>query len=242
MGSARAQQYHSVIFGDKNTWDDWHLIPSSRPEFSAPKAREKYVRIPGKAGCVDLDITNAVMPFPTYENRTGNFQFFVDNDYGYWEDRYTEIREYLHGKVLRAILEDDPDFYYEGRFEVSPWESKKDWSVISINYNVGPFKWDRTSSAEPWLWDPFDFETGVINNTYDLVIDGSSTVTLYGREDYSAPMLTLSSDMEVAVNGTIYSIPAGTTRHPLMIMLPGENTFIFRGHGVATIDYRGGSL
>lgn len=242
MGSARAQQYHSVIFGDKNTWDDWHLIPSSRPEFSAPKAREKYVRIPGKAGCADLDITNAVMPFPTYENRTGNFQFFVDNDYGYWEDRYTEIREYLHGKVLRAILEDDPGYFYEGRFEVSPWESKKDWSVITISYNVGPYKWDVVSTAEPWLWDPFDFVNGVIDYSGSMQVSGSLTTTIFASEVYTSPTLILSAPMEVAVNGTIYSIPAGTTRHPLMILYPGENTFIFRGNGIATIDYRGGSL
>lgn len=242
MGSPKAQQYHSVIFGEKNTWDDWHLIPSSRPEFAAPKAREKYVRIPGREGCIDIDITDAVMPIPTYENRTGNFQFLVENDYGYWEDRYTEIREYLHGKKMRAILEDDPNFYYEGRFEVQQWNSTKDWSQLTISYNVGPFKWDIVSSADAWLWDPFDFETGIINNGYELEVNGSLTTTIYARADHTSPVLTLSSDMEVAVNGTIYSVPAGTTRHPLMIMQPGLNTFIFRGNGTATIDYRGGSL
>ena len=25
--------YHSITIGDKNTWDDWHLIPATRPLF-----------------------------------------------------------------------------------------------------------------------------------------------------------------------------------------------------------------
>lgn len=164
--------YHSITFGDKNTWDDWHLVPASRPTFSMPPLQERYVDIPGLNGPVDL--TEAITGYPVYGNRTGSFEFIVMNDWydsdgtltrGKWQERYSEIANYLHGRSMKAWLEDDPEYYYEGRFKLAEWRSEKDYSRISIEYNVGPYKWAEEATDEPWLWDPFSFETGVIGNS-----------------------------------------------------------------------------
>lgn len=241
MGSAQAQSYHSVIFGDKNSWDDWHLIPSSRPEFVAPKGKTKFITIPGREGN-GLDITNALIAQPLFENRVGSLTFFVANGYGEWKDRYEAIRQHLHGKVLRAILEDDPNFYYEGRFILEPWNSAKDWSKVTIQYNVGPYKKDIWTSLDDWLWDPFDFETGIINNERNLVVSGNLTTYIYARQEQISPTITASSAMTVQMNGTIFQVPAGASRNPLMVLHPGLNTFIFTGNGTVSIEYRGGML
>ena len=36
-----------------------------------------------------------------------------------------ERMDYLHGQTMRAILEDDPEYFYEGRFTVNAWKSEK---------------------------------------------------------------------------------------------------------------------
>lgn len=179
--------YHSITFGDKNTWDDWHLVPASRPTFSMPPLQERYVDIPGLNGPVDL--TEAITGYPVYGNRTGSFEFIVMNDWydsdgtltrGRWQERYSEIANYLHGRSMKAWLEDDPEYYYEGRFKLAEWRSEKDYSRISIEYNVGPYKWYSTDTSEPWLWDPFSFETGVIGNgvyTDDDYYSRTDTIT-----------------------------------------------------------------
>ena len=76
---------------------------------------------------------------------------------------YSDIMDYLHGQKLRAVLEDDPEYFYEGRFTVNVWKSEKDWSRIIIDYDVGPYKWSVLSSTDDWLWDPFNFQNGVIH-------------------------------------------------------------------------------
>lgn len=149
MSSTQARNYHSITFGDKNTWDDWHLIPSSRPEFAAPNGRNIWADIPGHEAN-GLDISEILTEAPTYENRKGSFQFIVANGYGDWNERYDEIREYLHGKVMKVVLDDEIEsqYYYEGRFEVKPWNSGKNWSTITIDYDVGPYKFfDMTTSV-----------------------------------------------------------------------------------------------
>ena len=79
-----------------------------------------------------------------------------------WHMAYSDIMDYLHGQKLRAVLEDDPEYFYEGRFTVNVWKSEKDWSRITIDYDVGPYKWSVLSSTDDWLWDPFNFQNGVI--------------------------------------------------------------------------------
>lgn len=157
--------YHSITFGDKNTWDDWHLVPSSRPLFLPPVQKTTVIDIPGFDGVIDL--STSLTKYPIYSNRTGTLEFIVMNGYEDWATKYSEIMNYLHGRTVEAILEDDPGFCYKGRFEVDTWESKNDgtWSTIKIKYDLEPYKLRLQSTLEDWLWDPFNFETGLIQDT-----------------------------------------------------------------------------
>ena len=65
--------YHSITFGDKNTWDDWRLVPASRPLFNPPAQKVKTLDIPGGDGVIDL--SQALTGYPVYQNRTGSIEF-----------------------------------------------------------------------------------------------------------------------------------------------------------------------
>lgn len=141
--STLSKAYHSVIFGDKNTWDDWHLIPSARPVFAVPSQKVVTVDIPGADGIIDL--STALTGKPTFNNREGSFNFIVmlDLSYGEWQDRYSEILNTIHGKSVRIILEDDPEWFYQGRVAVNVWSSPSDGSgsTVTIDYSVDPYKY-----------------------------------------------------------------------------------------------------
>ena len=74
--------YHSITYGEKNTWDDWHLLPSTRPLFNPPPTKTKQVDIPGANGAIDL--SESLTGYPVYENRTGSTEFYVANGYQDW--------------------------------------------------------------------------------------------------------------------------------------------------------------
>lgn len=141
--------YHSITFGDKNTWTDWHLVPSSRPVINPPKPKVQYVDIPGADGSIDL--TESLAGRPVFSDREGSLDFIVLNDlnvdnYNYnWIEVYTSIMQYLHGRRMKMILEDEPNYYYEGRFDVNNWSSDQNNSTISINYHLSPYKYEVTS-------------------------------------------------------------------------------------------------
>ena len=162
--------YHSVTFGDKNTWDDWGLVAKERPFIAPPSPKTNYIDIPGSS--VKLDFSEGLTKYPTFDNRTGTLEFTITDQYiSYqemlWQRKYTEIMSFVNGRHLKMILEDDPDFFYEGRFKVEsykPGSSPSDsYSTISIGYDLGPYKWSVIDSLDDnWLWDPFSFVDGVI--------------------------------------------------------------------------------
>lgn len=236
--------YHSITFGDKNTWDDWHLIPATRPVFNPPEIKTHYVDIPGANGQIDL--TESLTGYPLYENRTGSIEFYVANGYEDWAVLYSKIMNYLHGKRMRATLEDDRYFYYEGRFEVNKWTSDKWWSKITIDYDVYPYKKEPNTSVEPWLWDPFDFEQGIIRDYNALVVDGTLELEILGREEYVVPEITVDSDdgsgMTVKVGSTTYELSDGVNVNPNIVVGEANVTLTFTGNGTVSVNYQGGSL
>ena len=240
--------YHSITFGDKNTWDDWKIVAQTRPLFLPPDLKTNYVEVPGTDGAIDL--SESLVGEMLYKNRQGSISFYVMNGYKEWQERYSEIMNYLHGQQMKAILEDDPGFYYEGRFSVNKWASEKSRSEIVIDYNVAPYKIDMYSSAEDWLWDPFDFNIGIIRDYSNVRVAGSLTLTMYGSRKTQIPTFIVTLDypnMPITLEwsekpGMNFTLQNGNIKLPDIKVKNTESTFTFRGYGVISIDYRGGSL
>lgn len=242
--------YHSIIFGDKNTWADWYLIPSSRPVFNPPEPKTKFIDIPGADG--QLDLSTVLTGDIAYGPRTGSIEFIVDNgqlsDYraDTWYDLYSEIMAYLHGRYMKASLEDDQSYYYEGRFTVNQWKSDPQNSKVTIDYTLSPYKYEAIGSLEDWIWDIFNFETGIIREYKDLKVNGSLTFVIVGRRMSASPTFIVNSSdgkgMKVKFNGTTYNLPDGTSRVVNIRTVEGDNTLEFTGNGTISIDYRGGCL
>lgn len=166
---------HSITIGvdpigkrkARNTWTDWGLIPATRPLVNMPEVKTNYLEIPGMNGSYDL--TDKLHNYPTYGQRSGSWEFNIAHDrvselFGVPEDHawhvvYENIANYLHGQGLRCILEDDPWYYYDGRFSINAFKSSKVYSTITIDYTLEPYKWSilSTGTSEDWPWDPFAF-------------------------------------------------------------------------------------
>ena len=159
---------HKVTFKIDNvsydSWEDWHLIPKSRPVITPPVERTSFVTVPGRHG--KLDLSWALTDKPVYDNRTGSFEFIVDHTkWGGWHTAYQTIMAALQGHRSKVILSDDPSYYYEGMCWVDKWNSDERYSKITIKYDLYPFKKRIVFNEADWLWDPFDFENGVIGDS-----------------------------------------------------------------------------
>jgi hypothetical protein len=167
---------HSVRFGDFkvivengiariddsayiDSWERWGLIPKELPVIAPAPVVKKQIEVFGANQIIDL--TEVPRGFPTYQNRKGSLNFYVDgSDSEFnWVSVLDSITEHLHGFAMKMMLKDDPNNYYYGRFEVDSWKAGSHVNEITISYDLDPYKYSIFTTTEEWPWNPFDFET-----------------------------------------------------------------------------------
>ena len=170
------------FYGGFHTWWSWNLVPASRPFVAPPQQKTSTIDIPGANGVVDL--SNVPLGLSTYQNRTGSWEFYIANDVNgeTWEKTYMKLMACLHGKELAVILTDDPSYFYTGRITINQFKSDKMNSTITINYDLYPYKRMVWTTLGDWLWDPFDFQDGIIRSQTDYFKDLEVDTPLVNNE------------------------------------------------------------
>ena len=229
--------YHSVIISGHNTWDDWHMVPYPRPSIAPAEVKTEYVEIPGAHG--KLDYTEALTGEVVYGNRTGSWEFIVDNGHQEWYALYSFLQTYLHGKVHTISLEDEPDYQYTGRLKVNEWKSEEVRSKITIDYDLSPFKTLTDGNVSDWKWD--DLSTDA--NTY-IIYYGTFDVydkrerNFYNPSEKTVELsLTLTTAMSAFFYGTTYEFKSGVTKNTGIMLIPGDNYITFYGTGRVKASY-----
>lgn len=230
--------YHSIIISGKNTFTEWGLIPTSRPVVNPPEVKTTYVDLPAAHGV--LDYTTLLLSGVPYGQREGSWEFVLRPGVR-WATVYSTIMNALHGKTHTVILEDDPAFLYQGRLTVNKWKSDQNHSIITIDYNLDPFKQSVISSEEKdWLWDDA-FARDIRYGTFSVRGEKYRNLINDGI-DPSLPTFTCTAPITVEFHSVTYSLVAGTNVNANLTLQPGDNIMVFRGEGDVTVRYREVSL
>lgn len=267
--------YHSITFVDgtvmadkdgklqisgrkRNTWDDWHMVPTSRPTIPFAEVNTNYVEVPGSNG--SLDLSEALTGYPTYKDREGSFEFILMNtnlnssageSIGYsgvtdgaFSKTLDYIANFLHGRKLKMLLEDYPGQMYVGRFTISDPKSNDAYVSLTINYHLEPLSLYVKYDKSLWLWDPLKFSAGV--NKYTGVMEGDkgTHIAVYDGNEYGGTEVPIQIDnpgdlpVSVKMGVTVESIlrtqngtitlPIGDTENGLMLAYPGSNTWYIK--------------
>lgn len=128
---------NGVRFGEKHSYDDFGLILSSK-DYTPPKPKTEMVNIPGRNGY--LDLTEALGVPVTFENGKWVFTFTLMNSNSTWVNVLNDLVNYIHGKKMRIILDEDNGFFYYGRCSINQYKSSKSLGTITIECDVDPFK------------------------------------------------------------------------------------------------------
>lgn len=232
-----------VLFGEKHSFRDWGLILAARPEISLPEVRTVYVDVPGSDGSIDL--TETLTGEVTYKRRNVKFEFSVIEKREKWHELYTEIADYLHGQNMHVILDEDNKWYYTGRLSINEWQSDIASSTIVIQGSMDPYKYE-INEYNDWLWDTFNFETDIIREYNDIVVDRKASINVYGLKNSVIPEFYVNSDdengMGIIFKNVEYHVPDGRHRVLGITIRSGDNVIRFKGNGTVSIVYKGGRL
>lgn len=222
-----------------NTFKDFHLLIQSLIIPTA-EIKEEVEVIPGTSNIIDY--TEALTGNVNYNQRIIPIELAGIKNKSEFLSTYSKFQNKLHGQKVKMILSEEPNFYWIGRVSVGDINPYGILRNIDLEIKVDPYKYEINSSADDWLWDPFSFEDGIINETNNLKVDGELTVNIYGRRKTVVPKITCDTPMKVIFNSNEYNLSALTQKVLDIQICEGQNTLKFIGNGTVTIDYRGGSL
>lgn len=237
---------YGVTIGDYHTYSDLGLSFQSK-EIEMPSIQTKLVKVPLRNG--SLDYSEVGTGKVQYSDRTVKITFWVFDKYVNWAVIRSKIANYLHGQKVKIVFDDDPNYYYYGRLSMSGLKYVQEGvAEVVFTATCDPYKYNITSSAERWLWDPFNFSEDVINQFVDVEVTTTCTVIITATQTFNNPIFTVNSsdgegmDLHDTRTGETTHLDDGETILYDLELNVGINTFIMSGSGTFSINYVGGKL
>lgn len=229
-----------------HTLDDWDLALGNNNYIGDPEMETTYIQVPGRTGLIDA--SEVISGRRIYKKRSLEFELGGKRDRLDWDGVISAFRNNVDGRVCRLTLDNDKSYYWRGRAYIRGFDRFRDLGTFSLAVpTADPYKYNKTSSAEPWLWDPFNFETDMITYIGAITVVGSASVTIPHGHMATSPELVVSDmtspTFTVTANGMTYPLTVGTNRVP-SILVGGDSDveLEFTGDGKIQIVYRSGSL
>lgn len=232
------RSYHSL--------NDWGLAIGNNDYIGEPEQETTLISVPGRDGLIDA--SEVIAGRPIFSRRKISIEVGGLHDRYDWDSVMSGIRNKIHGQMCHIIFDNDPNYYWRGRVEVNSFDRNRRLGTFEIEMpNAEPYKYALTSSAEPWLWDPFNFETDIITYLPEQHIVGSETITLPEGHMLVSPEFVVANivgeHFTVTVGSRTYELVQGSNNIPsIMVGGDSEVDLTFTGTANVQIVYRGGSL
>ena len=229
-----------------HTLDDWEMALGNNNYIGDPEMETTYIKVPGRNGLIDA--TEAISGRRIYKKRQLEFELGGVRDRLNWDSIISGLRNNVDGRVCRLTLDNDKSHYWRGRVYIKGFDRFRELGTFTLAVpTADPYKYSVTSSAEPWLWDPFNFETDYITYIGAVTVNGTETVTIPAGHMATSPDLVVSdktsSSFTVEADSVTYTLLAGSNKIPAIIV--GGDTDVeltFSGNAKVQIVYRSGSL
>lgn len=212
-----------ITFGEMHSYNDLHLILISK-EIGSPEVKTRTIEVEGADSSLDL---TEFFGEPKYDNVKHKFQFSTIVPQSQFLSLFSAIKNALHGKKMRIILDGDPLFYYMGRIHVSSFTNEKSVGIISIECDCEPYKY----KLQPTI--------------VSVAVNGTSNIILANSRKRVVPEVQITSSGTLNIvygSGNIWDLGSGSYTLPELELAHGENTVTVTGTGTITFTYQEGSL
>ena len=209
-----------VSFLGFHSYKDLHLLRTGK-EIGSPEAKRYTIDIEGADGEWDLTYFFGETKYLTVQHR-GEFDSIQPRNEQL--SQFTDIKNKIHGKKGRIIIDDDPSFFYVGRCFVSPYKDEKGIGKISIECDCEPYK--------------YKMEKTVVTQA----VSGTQTITLTNARKRAVPTITTTAAMTIAFGEGMWTNSAGTFTIPELELVEGDNLVTVTGTGTITFTWQEGDL
>ena len=192
-------------------------------EIAPPEPRREMLEIPLRDGAINTSaLLSNTVHYSTREITLGLESPALREE---WPRIQSALMRDFHGQAVQLVLDDDPDYFWEGWAAVDQMEDKGGSAGWTIHITAQPFKKTRTERV---LRVDFDNEAP---HTYVIEING-----LRGY-----PTFNSGGNITVEYNGVTYPVPDGDGYEEIygLTLTHGANELIFTTTAMlATVNIR----
>ena len=209
-----------ITFGSLHSFNNLHLILSQKT-IGTPSPKREVIDVPGGDGVLDLtEFFGAVK----YNNRQLSFEFSTMVPQSQFMSLFSEVQNALHGKKMRIILDDDPEWFYMGRISVSEWKADRNIGKLTIDCDCEPYK------------------QSIYTTTVTKIVASNATISLANDKMPTVPTIETTAEFLISFGGYNDLYPAGTFTIPELELWEGNNQVYVEGNGAIYFTYRKGRL
>lgn len=133
---------------------------------------------------------------------------------------FSRVQNYLHGRKMNIILDEDKGWYYVGRLEVSEWKADKTIGLLTIDCDCEPYK------------------VKVSDTVIHKEVSGDVSVILPNGRKPVIPTIDITGEINLTYGINYYSLSEGRYDLPGVQLVNGDNVIELSGTGTATFTYR----
>ncbi len=214
-----------TTFGKYHSNRDLKLI-QQKVEVSPAQPKTRYVDIPGADGSKDM--TEALGVGVKFNDRTIRWDFALYPGDS-WYARQQTVSGLLSGGSCHIVLDDDPNYYYDGRLIVETYESDRLLRRITVKAICRPYKLHKVETVRKLENIPAEATTVVLQNDRMPVV----------------PTITVEQSTTIAFGDFSATVQAGQHKLLGIRLTEGDNTLTVTpavANGTCTIRYREGAL
>lgn len=212
-----------ITFGNLHSYNDLKLILVKK-EIGSPAVKERKIDIEGADSSLDL---TDFFGEAKYEDVVHKFEFMTIVPQAQFLSLFSTVKNALHGKKMRIILDGDPLFYYMGRVKVSSFTNERNIGVISLECDCEPYK--------------YKLEQTVVSAT----VSGTQAISLTNGRKRAVPEVSIEADggLHIVFRGSnVWDLGSGYFTLPELELTEGENIVTVTGTGTITFAWQEGDL
>lgn len=212
-------------FGGVHSDIDLHLIQQT-VDVQPAEPKLNLIDIPGADGSKDLSTQPAGRVVFKDRKIIWIFALYPGD---IWHEKHRQVSGALNGKYCHITLDDDPEYYYQGRLVVKSYKVDNQLRQITIEATCRPYKLRQQQTR---------IVVSNLSTTYrtlDLVNDRKPTI----------PTVTVTVETTLRWNGGTITLAPGTHKILDIELLEGINKLEARvttGTGGITLTYQEGAL
>lgn len=213
-----------VTFGNLHSYWDLKLLLQPGKEIGSPEVKEKKVSVDGADG--ELDYTD-FFGEAKYGNVTLKFPFATKIPLSEFLTHYSLVKNALHGKKMRIILDDDPSSFYVGRVSVGKFTNEKNIGIITIECDCEPYKYKLARTI------------------VRRAVNGTDNIVLTNSRKRAVPEVWIETEGTMNIryqDNLIWDLGPGSYTLPELELTEGDNAVSVTGTGTIAFEWQEGSL